>query len=231
MGCGGRAGAGQASLCPAPASPAPALLLSASINQPKYLLLCKQRPTGFMELQVTMCLSPSPSHPRAAPLRVPGRGCTYPHWLAWDACPSGPSVGVLVPSRLACALACTRGLQTCVSPSPPLPCRGNDSGSIVGTQHGAGGGPARGRWDLTLLSQSADPSPALSPALGTCGTRLHPAFHEHLLSRMSISLLFLPFFLFLLRQMELFIISAKKLLTGVCGGARIGPPLIFMLNN
>lgn len=182
-----------------------------------------------MELRVTMCPSPGPSHPRAAPLRVPGCGCTHPRGLAWDAGPPGPLVRVLVPSTLVLALACTQVLQTLRVPVPSL--AGTiTQGALWTPKVGRGAALPRGRWAVTRFSQSADPSPALSPDPGTCGMCLHPVCHVHLLSKISFSLLFLPFLFFRLSQTGL-IISAKKLLTGACGGAGIGPPLIFTLNN
>lgn len=56
-----RAGAGHVLLSLALASLVPVLFLSTSIKQLKHSLLCKQSLVGFMELRVTMCLSPGPS--------------------------------------------------------------------------------------------------------------------------------------------------------------------------
>lgn len=194
-----------------------------------------------MELRVTMCPVPSTSRPRAAPLRVPASGCTHPHELARDAGLSRPSVHVPVPSTLALVLSCPCLHPGAADPACPCPLpslAGAISWGVAGTRLGAGGGSASagscswgGHRRCPQLSQSTDPSPALSPAPGPCWTCLHPAFHVRLLSRSSVSLLFLPFLLFLLRHTGLFIVSAKKLLTRVCGGARIRPLLIFTLNN
>lgn len=177
MGCEGRAGVGQASLSLALALPSPALLLSVSIKQPKHLLLCKQRPMGFMELRVTMCPVPSTSRPRAAALRVPGSGCTHPHELARDVGPSRPSVHVPVPSTLALVLSYPCQHPGAADPACPCPLpslAGAISWGVAGTRLGVGGGSASAgscSWGGTQAVPPAPskhrPQPSLVPSRGT----------------------------------------------------------------
>jgi len=190
-----------------------------------------------MEPRVTVCPSPSPSHPGAAPSRVPGRGCTHPCGLPQGAGPPVARCLSLSPPCSSLSLPAPGCCRPCVSLSPP-PSPGwflrasqapsSGLGEVLRPPALAHGGDAGG--DPVSLKAQTPAQPWHQP-WGLCGTYLHPSFCVHLLSKPSVSLLFLPFLLFLRRHVGLCIVSAKESLTRLRGGARSRPLLIFTLNN
>lgn len=169
-----------------------------------------------MELRVTMCLSPV-LVPRPVPAHV---GC----WKCSSPCPVGH---VPVLPMLVHAFVCTLVLQTLGVPLLSL----DSSGCHRHPAQGWGSSAptcshpqtrCRGSPRLSGVQTPAQICPGLWDMWDTF------VFHVHLPARPSVLGLFFhsPF-----PAEAVCITSANKLLTSVCGRARIKPPLISPLNN